>query len=206
MKEFVSILTFLHYFDRAFLSAILGLISLVIARYRLTLFAALAFLAFVAYKVRSAPIESNSLELLSPFTIGAGMIIMYQAASGSWSTIDADGNQATHFLLYWLGESITIFMFTYNSMENKPSLANPLYLGLTMIFGSLAALWFRGRFKNYLIVLGLEAFFAIFIAVSFPIFEMILEAILADKLKKVGDKIRAQHKAMERYYESKGSE
>lgn len=134
------------------------------------------------------------------------MIIMYQAASGSWSTIDADGNQATHFLLYWLGESITIFMFTYNSMENKPSLANPLYLGLTMIFGSLAALWFRGRFKNYLIVLGLEAFFAIFIAVSFPIFEMILEAILADKLKKVGDKIRAQHKAMERYYESKGSE
>lgn len=187
-------------------TAILGLISLVIARYRLTLFAALAFLAFVVYKVRSAPIESNSLELLSPFMIGAGMIVMYQASSGSWSTIDEDGTQGTHFLLYWLGESITIFMFTYNSMESKPSLANPLYLGLIMIFGSLAALWFRGRFKNYLIVLGLEAFFAIFIAVSFPIFEMILEAILADKLKKVGDKIRAQHRAMERYYESKGAE
>ena len=181
----------------------MGLISLVIARYRLTLFPALVFLAFVVYKVRSAPIENNSLELLSPFMIGAGMIIMYQASSGSWSTVAADGSQTTHFLLYWLGESITIFMFTYNSMESKPSLASPAFLLLVMILGTLAALWFRGRWRNYLIVLGLEAFFAIFIAVSFPIFEMILEAILADKLKKVGDKIRAQHKAMERYYESK---
>ncbi len=181
----------------------MGLISLIIARYRLTLFPALAFLAFVVYKVRSAPIENTSLELLSPFLIGAGMIIMYQASSGSWSTVAADGSQSTHFLLYWLGESITIFMFTYNSMESKPSLASPAFLVLVMIFGTLAALWFRGRWRNYLIVLGLEAFFAIFIAVSFPIFEMILEAILADKLKKVGDKIRAQHKAMERYYESK---
>ena len=134
--------------------------------------------------------------------IGTGMIIMYQASSGSWATVAADGTTSNHFLLYWLGESMTIFMFTYNSMESKPSLVNPIYLGGTMIFGTLAALWFRGRFRNYAIVVGLEIFFAIFIAVSFPVFEMILEAILADKLKKVGDKIRAQHKAMERYYES----
>ena len=88
-------------------------------------------------------------------------------------------------------------MFTYNSMEVKPSLSNPLYFGSIMIFGILSALWFRGRFWNYLIVMGLELFLAIFIAVSFPVFEMILEAILNDKLKKVGDKIRAQHKAMD---------
>ena len=73
-----------------------------------------------------------------------------------------------------------------------------------MIFAILSALWFRGKFWNYLIVMGLELFLAIFIAVSFPVFEMILEAILNDKLKKVGDKIRAQHKAMELYYKQQG--
>ena len=192
-----------HRNSNLILAAILGLISLFIARYRLTLFPALGFLAFVAYRVHSTPIDS-SLEILSPFVIGTGMIIMYQASSGSWSTVDADGNPSNHFLLYWLGESMTIFMFTYNSIENKPSMT-PVYLGSTMVFGILAALWFRGRFRNYAIVLGLEVFLAIFIAVSFPVFEMILEAILNDKLKKVGDKIRAQHKAMERYYQKQGA-
>jgi len=181
-------------------TAILGAISFVVARYMLTLFPALAFLAFIAYKVRSEPTK-NSLELMPPLFIGIGMIIMYQASSGSWSTISSDGTQSTRWLLYWLGESITISTFTYNSMESKPSLSNPIYLGAIMIFGILSALWFRGKFWNYLIVIGLEIFIAIFIAVSFPVFEMILEAILNDKLKKVGDKIRAQHKVMECYYQ-----
>jgi hypothetical protein len=69
----------------------------------------------------------------------------------------------------------------------------------------LSALWFRGKVWNYLVVIGLEVFFAIFIAVSFPVFEMILDAILNDKLKKVGDKIRAQHRVMERYYQQQNS-
>jgi hypothetical protein len=170
----------------------------------LTLFPTLGFLAFIFYKVRQAPVES-SLELMSPFFIGFGMIIMYQASSGSWSTISSDGTQQTNWLLYWLGESITISMFTYNSMEIKPSLANPLYFGAMVIFGILSALWFRGKVWNYLVVIGLEVFFAIFIAVSFPVFEMILDAILNDKLKKVGDKIRAQHRVMERYYQQQNS-
>jgi hypothetical protein len=164
----------------------------------------LAFLGFIFYKVRSAPIDSK-LELMSPWFIGIGMIIMYQASSGSWSTISSDGTRSISWLLYWLGESITIFMFTYNSLESKPSFSNSLYLYAILVFGILSALWFRGRFWNYLIVIGLEVLFAIFIAVSFPVFEMILEAILNDKLKKVGDKIRAQHKIMERYYQQQGN-
>ena len=185
-------------------SALLGAISLIVARYRLTLFPALAFLAFVTYKVRSAP-TVISLELMSPFVIGIGIIIMYQASSGSWSTTSADGTKITHWLLYWLGESMTIFMFTCNSMEVKLSLSNPIYLGAILVFGILAALWFRGKFWNYAIVVGLEIFVGVFIAVAFPVFEMILEAILNDKLKKVGDKIRAQHKFMERYYQQSGN-
>lgn len=185
-------------------TVILGAISLIASRYLLTLVPALAFLGFIFYKVRSAPIDSK-LELMSPWFIGIGMIIMYQASSGSWSTISSDGTRSISWLLYWLGESITIFMFTYNSLESKPSFSNSLYLYAILVFGILSALWFRGRFWNYLIVIGLEVLFAIFIAVSFPVFEMILEAILNDKLKKVGDKIRAQHKIMERYYQQQGN-
>ena len=177
---------------------------MIIARFKLTLFPALAFLAFVTYKVRSVP-TNNKLELISPFLIGIGIIIMYQASSGSWSTTSADGSKSTHWLLYWLGESIAIFIFTFNSMEVKPSLSNPIYMGALMVFGILAALWFRGKFWNYAIIIGLEIFVAVFVAVSFPIFEMILEAVLNDKLKKVGDKIRAQHKCMERYYQQNGN-
>jgi len=184
-----------------FRTALLGAVSLIVARYKLTLFPALGFLVYITYKVRSTPI-SISLEMLSPFLIGIGIIIMYQSSSGSWSNASEDGTKSNHWLLYWLGESILIFMFTYNSIAEKPSSSNPIYLGAILVFGILAALWFRGKFWNYVIVIGLEIFLAIFIAVSFPVFEMILEAILNDKLKKVGDKIRAQHKCMERYYKS----
>eukprot|EP00536_Pseudo-nitzschia_multiseries_P010190 jgi/Psemu1/288950/fgenesh1_pg.304_\ len=180
-------------------TALLGALSLIISRYRLTLIPSLAFLAFIAYKVRSGPTVDHSFELMSPFVIGVGMIIMYQASSGSWSSIDEDGTQSKNWILYWLGESLTIFMFTYNSMETKPS--NPIHVGGMLMFGVLAALWFRGKFWNYAIVLGLELLVAIVISLSFPIFEMILEAILKEKLKKVGEKVRSQHKLMERYYQ-----
>ena len=92
-------------------------------------------------------------------------------------------------------------MFTYNSFPTKPT-STPVMAGV-IIFGALAALWFRGKFWNYTVVVVFEVFLAIFIAVSFPVFEMILEAILNDKLKKVGDKVRTHHEYMERYYQSK---
>lgn len=92
-------------------------------------------------------------------------------------------------------------MFTYNSFATKPT-STAVTAGV-LIFGILVSLWFRGKFWNYAVVVGLEVFLAIFIAVSFPVFEMILEAILNDKLKKVGDKVRAHHEYMERYYQSK---
>lgn len=167
-----------------------------VVRYRLTLFPALAFLAFIAFRIHSER-TSTTLEVSSPFLIGIGLIIMYQASSGSWS----NGDGSLNWLLYWLGESIVICMFTYNSFATKPT-STAVTAGV-LIFGILVSLWFRGKFWNYAVVVGLEVFLAIFIAVSFPVFEMILEAILNDKLKKVGDKVRAHHEYMERYYQSK---
>ena len=52
-------------------------------------------------------------------------------------------------------------------------------------------------------VVVLEAILTFFVAVAFPVMELILEAILNEKLKKVGDKVRAHHDAVERYYAAK---
>ena len=92
-------------------------------------------------------------------------------------------------------------MFTLNSL-GVPNKTVPI-IAAVGVFSALAALWFRGKFWNYAIVIGLELFLAVFIALAFPIMEMVLEAILNDKLKKVGDKVRAHHAQMERYYQSK---
>jgi multisubunit Na+/H+ antiporter MnhG subunit len=170
----------------------MGAISVVVVRYRLTLFAALAFLAFVAFRIHSVATATG--DYLSPFLIAAGLVVMHQSSQ----------NETLGWLypcLYWLGESLVIAMFTYNSVNTvqKPTL---LYLVIAL-FSMLAALWFRGKFWNYILVLGLELFMGIFIAMAFPIMEMVLEAILNDKLKKVGDKVRAHHQHLERYYNAK---
>ena len=165
----------------------MAFVSLVIVRYRWTLLPALAFLAFVAYKVHSVA-ANTTVEVTSPFLLGTGLIIMYQSQNGFW--------------WFWLGESLVIAMFTINSVGANIPKTLPLFVG-TGFCSLLAALWFRGRFWNYVTVLALELFLAIFIAMAFPIMEMVLEAILNDKLKKVGDKVRAHHRQMEEYYASK---
>lgn len=171
----------------------MAVVSLVLVRFLWTLLPAMAFLAFIAYKIQSTPGASKGLmELSSPFIIGAGLVLMHSSAKtedGSWT-------------VYWLGESMVIGMFTLNSLTATTERSTPIYIA-TVVFSSLAALWFRGNFWNYLIVLGLEFFLAVFIALAFPIMEMVLEAVLNDKLKKVGDKVRAHHAHLERYYQSK---
>jgi curved DNA-binding protein CbpA len=185
-------------------TALMGFVSVFVARYRLLLMPAMAILAYVAYSIRNSPAFSGR-DFLSPFLIGTGLIIMYQASSGSWSyTVTESGKDGAtttiNWLLFWAGESMVIFMFTFNSMGLTQQ-QNILITAVVACFAIIAALWFRGKFWNYVIVIGLECFLALFIALSFPIFEMILEAILNDKLRKVGDKVRAQHVFMEKYYQ-----
>ncbi|KAG7344755.1 heat shock protein DnaJ domain protein [Nitzschia inconspicua] len=194
-------------------TAMLACASVFVTRYRLLLFPALAVLMFVAYQIRQSQVYTVR-DLASPFLIGTGLLLMYQASVGSWSRSvveqDTTTNPATtttsiHFWWYWIGESMVIFMFTHNSLGPSQQAIPAVVVGVA-IFGVLAALWFRGKFWNYVIVLLLEVFMALFIAVSFPVFEMILEAILNDKLKRVGDKVRAQYAYMERYYANRRKE
>jgi len=173
-----------------FFTVVMAFVSLLVARYIWTLLPAMAFLAFIAYRIHSVP-GTGAIEVSTPFVIGVGLILMYQSYASAGSFV------------FWLGETMVIGMFTLNSIGSATaSKSPPIYLG-TAVFSSVSALWFRGKFWNYAIVVGLEAFLAIFIAMTFPIMEMVLEAILNDKLRKVGDKVRAHHEHLERYYQSK---
>lgn len=71
------------------------------------------------------------------------------------------------------------------------------------IVSFLLALWFRGYFWTYATTLVLEALFVVLVALAFPLMEMVLEAILNEKLKSVGERVRAHHNYMQAYYQAK---
>lgn len=166
-------------------------VSLLVVHYRWLLYPALGFLAYIAFQIHSAPAQ-GSFEILSPFLIGTGLMLMHKSAAEHGSGF-----------LYWLGESLVVGMFTYNSIGPTAVVPPAVLAGGIGIFSALCALWFRGKFWNYAIVIGFELFLAIFIAMAFPIMEMVLEAVINDKLKKVGEKVRAHHEHLEKYYSSK---
>ena len=93
---------------------------------------------------------------------------------------------------FWLGETIVMTSFLCNSFEKQTR-------GLVVGFATLSlllSLWLRGKFWRYSTLLGLEAFVAILLVIAFPIMEMILESIVEEKMRKVGEKIRAHDKRM----------
>jgi hypothetical protein len=166
--------------------------SLLVVHYRWLLYPALAFLGFIAFRIHSSSVQGR-LELVSPFLIGTGLIFMHKSSEENGSGF-----------LYWVGESMVIGMFSFNSITLSAEQVPPtIVLAGIGIFSMIAALWFRGKFWNYAVVIGFELFLALFIAMAFPVMEMVLEAILNEKLKKVGEKVRAHHQHMEKYYSSK---
>jgi len=91
-------------------------------------------------------------------------------------------------------------MFTYNSL---PTSSSPTLFLIIMAVMLALTLWLRGDLWKYLTLVALQLILAIMLALVFPILEMLLEAILNEKLKKVGEKVRAQNARMEAYYNSK---
>jgi hypothetical protein len=168
-------------------------------------------MAYIVYKIHSTPGASTS-QIIPPLSIAVGLIIMYQALNGNVAAESMlDGGTAatttttTNWVLYWLGESMVVCVFIYNTVpmdQFSQTLHRPI-VGVIVVVGVLASLWFRGKFWNYVLVICLEGLLALFIAVAFPIFEMLLEAVVNEKLKKVGEKVRQHHYHMESYYKSK---
>jgi hypothetical protein len=92
-------------------------------------------------------------------------------------------------------------MFLYNSVPQK----SPIIVTITAVVSFLLALWLRGNPWKYLTLVGLEVFVAVVAALAFPVMEMILEQILNEKMRRVGEKLRAHSERLEAYYKNRGA-
>ena len=174
----------------------MGCVSLLVVRLTWLLYPLLACLtsAFVSLWQRSShsPVvyKTGAIRALA---MAAGLLLMHRGYQQM-------SDNSTWTWTFWCGESFVIFMFTLKSLSMT---RNAFVVPGRAVFAMLAALWFRGDFWNYVTVLVLEATLMCLVVVAFSVVEVMSEEILNEKLKKVGDKVRARHAAMERYYPAK---
>jgi hypothetical protein len=179
----------------------MGAVSVVVSKYRITFYPALAFLAFIACRIFQKTREpgGSTSDVLSPVLISAGLWAMHTGRIAASAAPNANWSMTTWW--FWLGEALVIGVFTYNSSALLPKA--PLVVAAIVGFSAIAALWFRGSAWNYAVVVGLQVALALLVGVAFPVVEMILDAILNEKLRKVGDRVRAHHEVLEQYYGNK---
>jgi hypothetical protein len=103
---------------------------------------------------------------------------------------------------FWFGEALVMTLFVTNSFEKQTRALVLAFAALSL----LSSLWLRGRFWRYATVLVLEGVIAMMCVVIFPVMEMILESIVEDKMRKVGEKIRAHDKRMRELLSKKKKE
>lgn len=181
-----------------FLLAVMGVVSVIVVVYRWTLYPALLFLIYIAVQLFKGASRGDSV---APLLIGSGLLLMHYGNALRTAAAADDSSSPSRYpwMIFWLGESLVIFMFSFNSVSTRSSVA----LGAMGVGSILAALWFRGSLWNYATALGLELLAAIVVAFTSPLVELLLEAILNDKMRKVGEKVRAHHAEVQRHYEAK---
>eukprot|EP00566_Odontella_aurita_P011674 CAMPEP_0113543662 /NCGR_PEP_ID=MMETSP0015_2-20120614/10278_1 /TAXON_ID=2838 /ORGANISM="Odontella" /LENGTH=386 /DNA_ID=CAMNT_0000443837 /DNA_START=96 /DNA_END=1256 /DNA_ORIENTATION=+ /assembly_acc=CAM_ASM_000160 len=174
-------------------TVMMGLASTLVCRYKLLLIPSIIFLAFITYKVTSTikqlPAGTISMrERASPSMIALGLVLMYFGRSDEhpWSWT------------FWLGEALVMTMLLGNSVPTK---SPALDLGF-VILSLILSLILRGKFWRYVMVLCFTGALGIIALLVFPVMEMVLEEIMNEKLRKIGEKVRAHAKMMERYNSS----
>lgn len=180
----------------------MGAVSVIVSKYRITLYPAQAFLAFIAYRIfrRSREPGNSTWDVSSPILITAGLWAMHSGRIPGIGAV-ASRNWSMTTWWFWLGEALVIGVFTYNSASILPK--TPVVMIAIALFSALSALYLRGSIWNYATVVGLEVALALLVGIAFPFVEMILDAILNEKLKRVGDRVRAHHDVVEAYYKNK---
>ena len=125
---------------------------------------------------------------------------MYFARSTAYSDTQGEWSK-----LFWTGEVLVMTMFCLNTLaSNEASFLRPsLVLGIACyIFFGLIGLYIRGKGWRYLTFLAIELGCALVAVLVFPIMEMIMETLVDEKMKKVGERVRLYSKVMEENYQN----
>lgn len=136
---------------------------------------------------------STMRDVLSPLTIAFGVFCMYRGRYFVVRVVeeannDMIGDSTTNWSwTFWLGETLVMTCFLSNSFEKR----SPALVVAFTVVSLLLSLWFRGQFWRYATLLGFQAAIALLVVMAFPVMEMVLEEIVQEKMRKVGEKIRA---------------
>mmetsp|Transcript_7957 Transcript_7957/g.16585 ORF Transcript_7957/g.16585 Transcript_7957/m.16585 type:complete len:207 (-) Transcript_7957:2758-3378(-) len=144
------------------IAVLMGAVAVLVVRYRLLFYPAVLFMLYAVVSVvgkaatRGGSVYDTGaqyIDALSPGLIMLGLWFMSYGRS-STTTTGENGEEEQKVVewtwLFWLGESIVIALFSYNSITTIPW--NVVSLSLLGVAGGLLALWFRGSFFNYLVV------------------------------------------------------
>lgn len=207
-------------------TGLMGLVSVLVSRYTILTILAFGMLAFLTTKMykalkaslgqTKAPVNFSSMkEAFSPMVIAFGIFCMYRGrrfvidvatttvtetnnsvvGDSTAAATAAETREPTYLdwsWTFWLGETIVMTSFVANSFEKRPN----LLLALVAVPSLLLSLWLRGRFWRYATLLGFEGVIALLVVLAFPVMEMILESIVEEKMRKVGEKIRTHDARM----------
>ncbi|KAK1746806.1 hypothetical protein QTG54_002150 [Skeletonema marinoi] len=195
-------------------TALMGVVSVLLSRYTILTIVTLAMLVFLSTRIYSAlnvaakgaNVKLNLLSLKDvgvPLLIAVGVYSMFRGrrfvmendiSGGEDNVVVGDGTTTVQETIYhswtwtfWFGETLVMTLFIANSFEKR----SPALLALFTTISGIFALWLRGQFWRYATLLGFQGVIALLVVLAFPIMEMILEQIVEEKMKKVGEKIRA---------------
>uniref|UniRef100_A0A7S2KKY3 J domain-containing protein n=1 Tax=Skeletonema marinoi TaxID=267567 RepID=A0A7S2KKY3_9STRA len=194
-------------------TALMGVVSVLLSRYTILTIVTLGMLVFLSTRIYSAlnvaakgaNVKLNLLSLKDvgvPLLIAVGVFSMFRGrrfvmendiSGGEDNQVIGDSTTVQETIYhswtwtFWFGETLVMTLFIANSFEKR----SPALLALFTTISGIFALWLRGQFWRYATLLGFQGVIALLVVLAFPIMEMILEQIVEEKMKKVGEKIRA---------------
>lgn len=174
-------------------TAMMAIASTLICRYKILMIPGILFLCFISYRtIKAAQITNppgtiGTYEKVAPIGISFSLYLMH---------IGRDFPDKPWSWTFWLGEAAVMTFFFLNSM--------PSYSGASAVAFSIGSVFLtlilRGKIWRYALIVCIEAGLAFIAVLAFPIMEMIFEEIMNEKLRKIGEKIRAQSKHVEKLY------
>jgi len=187
----------------------MAIASVYITQWKYTTIPVILFLLYTALQIHRAgksiqsagsPSPVAKFDILSPILLSVGVFIMYFAKSTTYSETPGEWSK-----LFWTGEVLVMTMFCLNTVASKEisSFRPTLVLGIACyIFFGLIGLYIRGKGWRYLTFLAVELGCALVAVLVFPIMEMIMETLVDEKMKKVGERVRLYSKVMEENYQN----
>jgi len=178
-------------------TAMMTFVSTFVTRYKYIVYIAVLLLLGLALKIfTGTKAQINDAKFAFVATCPTVMIAMgiYLMYSGR-NYLDEETQQIIQWsYTFCFGEIMVMTMFIQNSIPTK----SKIILILSTIFSTITCLILRGKFWRYASVLGFEILIGVIAVLAFPIMEMILEEVVNEKLRKVGEKVRAHNERMEK--------